>query len=385
MVERFNKPVMVTEASLPPFEEYVAELRGIWDTKWLTNQGALHEKFREQLKEFMQTEQVTLCVNGHLALDIAIKALQLSGEVITVPFTFVSTTHAIVMNNLTPVFCDIKADDYTIDEDKIEGLITPRTSAILAVHVYGNPCNIEKLEEIAKRHSLKLIFDAAHVFGVKYKGRSIGDYGDVSMFSFHATKVFNTIEGGALVYKNPALEPALNNLKNFGIAGPEDIVAVGLNAKMNEFQAAMGICNLRQLPFEIDARRNIVSLYRERLALVPGVHLVPEKNGVVPNYAYFPIFIDEKIYGRTRNELFSYLAEFNIFCRKYFYPLVVDCECYVERYGRDDVPVARRTAERILTIPLFGALGLDAAQNICDLIADFAMPNRICSKMAAGL
>lgn len=371
MAEKFIKPIAVTQAGLPPLEDFIAEIHIIWENRWLTNQGILHEKFREQLKQFLRAEQVTLCVNGHLALDIAIKALKLSGEVITTPFTFASTTHAVVMNNLTPVFCDIKLDDYTIDEEKIEGLITSETSAILAVHVYGNPCNVEKLEKIAQRHHLKLIFDAAHVFGVEYKGRPISDYGDISMFSFHATKVFNSIEGGALVYRDAALEPSLNNLKNFGITGPEDIVAIGLNAKMNEFQAAMGICNLPRLPQEIASRKKIVEIYRDRLALVPGIRMVVEKGALVPNYAYFPILIDENFYGKTRNELFDRLKDFNVHSRKYFYPLIPDCECYVEKYGKVDLPVARYVAERILTLPLYGGMGMSEAQNICDIITDF--------------
>lgn len=371
MAEKFIKPMAVTQASLPPLEDYISELNIVWENRWLTNQGVLHEKFRAQLKQFLKSDLVTLFVNGHLALDVAIKALKLSGEVITTPFTFASTTHAVVMNNLTPVFCDIKLNDYTIDEEKIEGLITPETSAILAVHVYGNPCNVEMLEIIARRHGLKLIFDAAHVFGVEYNGRPISEYGDISMFSFHATKVFNSIEGGALVYHDAALEQSLNDLKNFGIAGPEDVKAIGLNAKMNEFQAAMGICNLSRLPLELAARKKIVEIYRDRLARVPGIRLVVEKADVVPNYSYFPILVDEKIYGKSRNELFDQLAEFNVFSRKYFYPLVTDYECYAEKYGNVELPVARFVAERMLTIPLYGEMGLPAAQNICDIIAEF--------------
>jgi len=370
VAEKLVKPMAVTQASLPPFEDYIEQLKIVWENHWLTNQGVLHEKFRDQLKQFLKTEQVTLCVNGHLALDIAIKALKLSGEVITTPFSFASTTHAIVMNNLIPVFCDIKLDDYTIDEEKIEALITPETSAILAVHVYGNPCNVEKLCEIARRRGLKLIFDAAHVFGVEYNGRPISDYGDISMFSFHATKVFNSIEGGALVYRDAALESSLDNLKNFGITGPEDIVSIGLNAKMNEFQAAMGICNLPRLPQEIATRKKIVELYRDRLSLVPGIRMVTEKVGVVPNYAYFPILIDEKKCGITRDELLSRLADFNVFSRKYFYPLITDYECYVEKYGNADIPVSRYVSERILTIPLYGEMGLPAARNICDIVTE---------------
>jgi dTDP-4-amino-4,6-dideoxygalactose transaminase len=371
VAEKFIKPMAVTQASLPPLEDYISELNIVWENRWLTNQGVLHEKFRAQLKQFLKSDLVTLFVNGHLALDVAIKALKLSGEVITTPFTFASTTHAVVMNNLTPVFCDIKLNDYTIDEEKIEGLITPETSAILAVHVYGNPCNVEMLEIIARRHGLKLIFDAAHVFGVEYNGRPISEYGDISMFSFHATKVFNSIEGGALVYHDAALEQSLNDLKNFGIAGPEDVKAIGLNAKMNEFQAAMGICNLSRLPLELAARKKIVEIYRDRLARVPGIRLVVEKADVVPNYSYFPILVDEKIYGKSRNELFDQLAEFNVFSRKYFYPLVTDYECYAEKYGNVELPVARFVAERMLTIPLYGEMGLPAAQNICDIIAEF--------------
>lgn len=381
MVEKFLQPMAVTKASLPPFEDFISEIRIIWENHWLTNQGVLHEKFRNQLKRFFKTEQVTLCVNGHLALDIAIKALKLSGEVITTPFTFPSTTHAVVMNNLSPVFCDIKFDDYTIDEEKIEELITPKTSAILAVHVYGNPCNVERLEKIAHQHRLKLIFDAAHVFGVEYNGYPISHYGDISMFSFHATKIFNSIEGGALVYRDAALESSLNHLKNFGITGPEDIVAVGLNAKMNEFQAAMGICNLPRLPQEIASRKKIVEIYRHRLAQVPGIKMVVEKAGVVPNYAYFPILIDEQVYGRNRDELFNRLANFNVFSRKYFYPLIPDCECYAEKFGKVALPVARYVAERILTIPIYGEMSLSAAQNICDIIADF---NRVNVSVRSG-
>lgn len=371
MAEKFIKPIAVTQAILPPLEDYISELNTIWENHWLTNQGFLHEKFRKKLKSFFKSDNVTLCVNGHLALDIALKALKLKGEVITTPFTFASTAHAIVMNNLTPVFCDIKLDDYTIDENKIEELITPVTSAILAVHVYGNPCNVEKLEEIASKHNLKLIFDAAHVFGVEYKGRPISDFGDISMFSFHATKVFNSIEGGALVYRDVALERSLNDLKNFGIAGPENVTSIGLNAKMNEFQAAMGICNLPRFPLELASRKKIVDLYCDRLSVVPGIQIIVRKEGVVPNYSYFPILIDENVYGKSRNELFRRLDDFNVHSRKYFYPLVTDYECYAEKYDKVDLPVARYVAERILTIPLYGEMGLPAAQNICDIISEF--------------
>ncbi len=368
---RINKPILVTQSSLPDKKDFIAEISSIWDTKWLTNNGVVHEKFNQQLREFFESDNVTLFVNGHLALDVAIKALHLSGEVITTPFTFVSTTHAIVMNNLTPIFCDIKLDDYTIDEEQIETLITSNTSAILAVHVYGNPCNVTRLEEIAHKHHLKLIFDAAHVFGVRISDRPISDYGDVSMFSFHATKVFNSIEGGALVYKYAGLKKELDNLKNFGIASAEDIVAVGLNAKMNEFQAAMGICNLKIFDAEIAKRKVVVERYYEKLRNVAGIRILKYPENMKPVYSYFPILVDEKFYGRNRNELFDELLKHNVVSRKYFYPLTSDCQCYRDRYSFQDIPVARYVAERILTIPLYADLALENVDTICDIIAAF--------------
>jgi len=371
MGKKIQNPILVTQSSMPDKEDFLAEISSIWDTKWLTNNGAIHEKFNQQLRDFFKSPNVTLFVNGHLALDVAIKALHLTGEVITTPFTFVSTTHAIVMNNLTPVFCDIKLNDYTIDEEQIEKLITNKTSAILAVHVYGNPCNVTRLEAIAQKHNLKLIFDAAHVFGVKVNDRPISDYGDVSMFSFHATKVFHSIEGGALVYKYAGMKKELDNLKNFGIASAEDIVAVGLNAKMNEFQAAMGICNLKKFDDGVIKRKAVVERYYEKLADVAGIRIFKYPDNMTPVYSYFPILVDEKIYGATRNELHEELLRHNIVSRKYFYPLTSDCQCYKERYSFHDIPVARYVADRILTIPLYADLALENVDIICDIITKF--------------
>ncbi|MDF2636672.1 MAG: dTDP-4-amino-4,6-dideoxy-D-glucose transaminase [Pelosinus sp.] len=368
-LEKLSSPILVTRAVLPSYQSYIDKIKQIWDTHWLTNQGALHQEFQNQLKNFFDFEHVTLCVNGHLALDLAIKALRLQGEVITTPFTFVSTTHALTMNNLRPVFCDIKPTDYTIDEDKVEALITPETSAILAVHVYGFPCAAEKLERIARKHNLKLIFDAAHVFGVEYNGRSIANYGDVSMFSFHATKVFNSIEGGALVYGNPELEKTLDLFKNFGIANAEQITEIGLNAKMNEFQAAMGLCNLEGFEKEIINRSHLADIYYDRLKQIPGIVLPKPSDKITKaNFAYFPILVDESSYGITRDVLFEKLANYNIYARKYFYPLTCDCECYNGLYAGAELETARYTAQRILTLPIYGTLDPEIVIMICDII-----------------
>ena len=368
-LNKISSPILVTQAVLPSYQSYIDKIKQIWDTHWLTNQGALHQEFQKKLKCFFDSEHVTLCVNGHLALDLAIKVLRLKGEVITTPFTFVSTTHALTMNNLRPVFCDIKSTDYTIDEDKIEALITAETSAILAVHVYGFPCATEKLEYIAKKHNLKLIFDAAHVFGVEYNGRSIANYGDISMFSFHATKVFNTIEGGALVYGNPELEKPLDLFKNFGIANAEQITEIGLNAKMNEFQAAMGLCNLEDFEQQIKSRSRLSDIYCDRLKQIPGI-VLPEPSAKMTraNFAYYPILVDETIYGVTRDVLYDKLAENNIYARKYFYPLTCDCECYNGLFNGAELKTARYTSQRILTLPMYGALDPEIVTMICDII-----------------
>lgn len=368
-LNKLSSPILVTQAVLPSYQSYIDKIKQIWDTHWLTNQGALHQEFQNELKNFFDSDHVTLCVNGHLALDLAIKALRLKGEVITTPFTFVSTTHALTMNNLRPVFCDIKSTDYTIDEEKVEALITPETSAILAVHVYGFPCAVEKLESIAKRHNLRLIFDAAHVFGVEYNGRSIANYGDISMFSFHATKVFNSIEGGALVYGNPEMEKTLDLFKNFGIANAEQITEIGLNAKMNEFQAAMGLCNLEGFDSQINNRRRLADIYCDRLKQIPGI-VLPESSAKTTkaNFAYFPILVDETSYGITRDVLFDKLADYNVFARKYFYPLTCDSECYNGLYVGAELETARYTAQRILTLPIYGSLDSDIVTMICDII-----------------
>lgn len=363
-----NKEIMVTQSFLPPIEEYIDQLRGIWDNHWLTNNGMLHIKFENEVKEYLEVDNVTLYVNGHMALDVAIKALNLTGEVITTPFTFVSTTHAIVMNGLKPVFADIKEEDYTIDEISVEELITPETSAIVAVHVYGRPCNVIELEKIAKKYNLKLIFDAAHAFGTKIDGRSVASFGDISMFSFHATKVFHSIEGGALAYGDSTLSKKLKNLKNFGIEGPESVTEVGLNAKMNEFSAAMGICNLKYIESEIQKRKIIVDYYNSRLCKLKGIRVPSYPNNIKHNYSYYPILVDEKETGFTRNQLFDELKKNSIISRKYFYPLITEMECYKDKFKGYDLPVAGFVSERILALPIYGELDLRDVERICDII-----------------
>ncbi len=362
--------IMVTRSSMPSFEEYCEEIRKIWDSHWLTNMGVEHQTLQRELEAYLGCPHVTLYTNGHLALENAIAAMELpqGSEVVTTPFTFASTTHAIVRNGLTPVFCDVRADDYTIDTDKLEALITEKTSAIVPVHVYGNLCDVEKIRAIADRHGLKVIYDAAHAFAVKYKGVSAANFGDASMFSFHATKVFNTIEGGAVCFRDDALVDALNDRKNFGIRGPERVVFVGGNAKMSEFQAAMGICNLRHLEEEIAKRKAVVERYRAHLEGVPGLRLCAPQKDVEPNYAYFPVVFDG--FGRTRDEIFAALQAQGITARKYFYPLTNSFECYAgyPTAGAEKTPVAAYLADRVLTLPLYADLALEDVDRICDVI-----------------
>lgn len=360
--------ILVTRSSMPDYEEYIEEIKDIWDSHWLTNMGPKHKKFQAQLKDYLGVENIDLFTNGHMALELSLQAMKLQGEVITTPFTFASTTHAIVRNGLTPVFCDINPDDYTIDVTKIESLITDKTCAIMPVHVYGNVCNIEEIQKIADKYGLKVIYDAAHTFGVRYKGKGIGGFGNVSCFSFHATKVFNTIEGGAACFKDPEFGLDLYRLKNFGIRGPEVVDAVGANAKMNEFSAAMGICNLKHIEEEIGKRRKVVERYRANLENVDGIKLSPIQKDVVPNYAYFPVVFDEKVFGATRNEVFEKLAENDICARKYFYPLTNTFECFNGKFDVSITPVALHISNRVLTLPLYADLPLDDVDRICNII-----------------
>ncbi|MGN0620903.1 MAG: DegT/DnrJ/EryC1/StrS family aminotransferase [Porcipelethomonas sp.] len=360
--------ILVTRSSMPSYEEYCEEIKGLWESRWLTNMGIKHKQLQAELIEYLDVENIDLLTNGHMALELSMQALNLQGEVITTPFTFASTTHAIVRNGLEPVFCDINPLDYTIDASKIENLITDKTCAIVPVHVYGNICSIEEIERIAKKYGLKVIYDAAHTFGVKYKGRGIGSYGDVSCFSFHATKVFNSVEGGAVCFKDKRFGNDLYNLKNFGIRGPETVEAVGANAKMNEFCAAMGICNLRHINEEISKRKAVVERYRSHLEGVDGIQLSPVQENVEPNYAYFPVVFEEKVFGASRNEVFDALAKQGIGARKYFYPLTNTFECFHGKYDVSFTPVALHISKRVLTLPLYADLSMDDVDRICEII-----------------
>ena len=358
--------IQVTRSSMPEFEEYIEEIRELWDTHWLTNMGTKHKNLESQLLDYLNVPNITLFTNGHLALECIITALNLRGEVITTPFTFASTTHAIVRNGLKPVFCDINPYDYTIDVEKIESIITEKTSAIIPVHVYGNVCDVEAIDRIAKKHNLKVIYDAAHTFGLTVNGQGVGTFGDASMFSFHATKVFNTIEGGAVTYNDSTIKQVLNDLKNFGITGPETVEYVGGNAKMNEFQAAMGICNLRHVNGEIIKRKKVVERYIENLKDITGIQLSKKQVDVESNYAYFPVVFDG--YKMTRDEVFEKLKGNDIIARKYFYPLTNSFECYKDQYDVDETPVAKYIAERVLTLPLYADLALEDVDRICEII-----------------
>ena len=366
MLERIN----VTRSSLPPFEEYCAEIREIWDSHWLTNMGVKHQALEEALSRYLGCEYLALFTNGHLALETILAAFDLRGEIITTPFTFASTTHAIVRCGCRPVFCDIEPDNYTLDPNKLEALITDKTVAILPVHVYGNLCDVEAIGAVAKRHGLPVIYDAAHSFGVFKDGVSSANFGDAAMFSFHATKVFHSIEGGAVCCRDAETRQRLCDLKNFGIHGPEDVPFVGGNAKMNEFAAAMGICNLRHLEAEIAKRRLAAERYDAQLSGVPGLKLNRAQRGVQANYAYYPVVFDG--YKYSRDEVYDRLAAEDIIARKYFYPLTNSFACYAGKPGFDpaDTPVAAYMADRVLTLPLYADLSLADVDRICKIILE---------------
>lgn len=367
-----NKTINVTRSSMPGFEEYCEEIRALWDSRWLTNMGAKHRQLQAKLEEKMKVPHVTLFTNGHIALETVLEAMAFpqGSEVITTPFTFASTTHAIVRNGLTPVFCDVDPDFYCMDPAKIEPLITEKTVAIVPVHVYGNMCDDAAIRAIAKKHGLKVIYDAAHAFGASLNGVDAGALGDASMFSFHATKVFNTIEGGAVCFHDDALVSKLDDLKNFGLHGPEECLYAAGNGKMSEFQAAMGLCNLRHLDGEIQKRGTAVKRYRERLTGVKGIRLCPVQENVSPNYAYFPVVFDG--YCWDRDQVFEKLKAEGIIARKYFYPLTNDFACYqgMPTAGAEKTPVAQYLAQRVLTLPLYADLTEDDVDRICNIILE---------------
>ena len=355
---------------MPTYEEYIEAIKPLWDTHWLTNMGIYHQQLESELKGYLGVPELSLMVNGHMALELAIQSFDFpeGAEVITTPFTFISTTHAIVRNHLKPVFCDVKLEDGTIDETKIEDLITEHTVAIVPVHVYGNVCNVEEIQRIADKYSLKVIYDAAHAFGVKYKGRGIGCYGDASVFSFHATKVFNTIEGGAVAFSDHKIYEKLYNLKNFGIRGEELVTDVGANAKMNEFCAIMGLCNLKHIDEVLNHREKRYYYYKSYLENVKGIRFLEEREGVTRNFSYFPIILEDD-YKMSRDELYNVLKENNIYTRKYFYPITADQACFRNRYRNMILKNARDLSERVLTIPFYEKIEYDVIEKILSNIS----------------
>lgn len=375
--------ILVTRSSMPSFEEYCDEIAPLWKSHWLTNMGVEHGKLEAALKERLSVDNLALFTNGHNALECILEAMKLpaGGEVITTPFTFASTTHAIVRKGLTPVFADVTPGSLTLDPEAIERLITPRTCAIVPVHVYGNLCDVDSIQRIADIHGLKVIYDAAHAFGVERrcpdgKWRSAAAFGDAAMFSFHATKVFNTIEGGCVCFRDETLYPLLNQWKNFGIIGPEDVEYVGGNAKMNEFCAAMGVCNLRHLDEEIAKRRKVAERYWECLDDVPGVTVFRPGDDVHYNYAYLPVLFEPEVFGATRDDVFDSLDDAGVGARKYFYPLVSDYACYRSVYSSDRTPVAKEASDRVLTLPMYADLSLDDVDRICDVVISAGRDSR---------
>ncbi len=360
--------IFVTKPSIPTIEEYVNEISDIWDSRILTNSGEKHKEFSKRLAEYIGAYNVELFTNGHMALEISLQALGIKGEVITTPFTFASTTHAIVRQGLTPVFCDIREDDYTIDADKIEALITENTGAIMPVHVYGNLCDFEKIQKIADKYNLKVIYDAAHAFGERIDGEGVCNFGDVSCFSFHATKVFNSIEGGAVCFKDEALREKFASIKNFGLADQVNVVEIGTNAKMNEFCAAMGLCNLRHADENIEKRFVAETRYRELLDGIKGIKLRPLDERVTQNHSYFPIIVERKEYGMSRDELMLKLADKNIFARKYFFPLTSQFDCYKSRFNSAETPIAKHISESVLCLPMYAELSTKEVDRICEVI-----------------
>lgn len=360
------KRLFVTKPSMPDYEEYCQEIKALWDTRILTNMASKHNELEQKLADYLKVGGVSLFTNGHLALEHAISSLNLTGEIITTPFTFVSTTNAIVRNGLKPVFCDIDLEDYTIDVKKIEELITPKTSAIIPVHVYGTVCNVYEIEKLAKKYNLKVIYDAAHAFGESIDGQGVGAFGDLSIFSFHATKVYNTVEGGCIAYNgNEKIKQDLIYWKDFGISDSEHVIFKSGNAKMDELRAAMGICNLRHVDEEISKRKRVYDLYKSYLDKINGLKIRKIQDNVISNYAYFPILLDG--YKYTRDQLCNKLADNGIYSRKYFYPLTSNFEALKE-FDTTKTPIAEYVSDRILCLPMYADLTDEDIAYICESI-----------------
>ncbi|MBO7104870.1 DegT/DnrJ/EryC1/StrS aminotransferase family protein [uncultured Fibrobacter sp.] len=367
-----DKSITVTSPLLPSLDDFIPMLKDIWDRKWLTNNGHYHKELEKALAEYLGVEYISLFTNGTLPLITALQAMRITGEVITTPYSFVATTHSIWWNGLKPVFVDVDEKTGNIDPEKIEAAITPHTTAIMPVHVYGTPCNTARIQEIADIYGLKVIYDAAHAFGVRVNGESILKQGDMSTLSFHATKVYNTVEGGALICHDAATKKRIDYLKNFGFAGETTVVAPGINSKMDEIRAAYGLLNLKQVDDAIAKRKATAERYRAALKDVPGIRMLKDLEGVRHNYAYFPIFVDEKEYGMSRDTLYATLQEHDIYGRRYFYPLISTFSAYkgLESARPDNLPVAHKLADQVLCLPMFAGLDSESTDRIIDIVVN---------------
>ena len=367
-----NPKITVTSPLLPPLEEFIPYLQDIWERKWLTNNGHYHQELEKALCEYLGVEYLSLFTNGTLPLITALQALRITGEVITTPYSFVATTHAIWWNGLEPVFVDVDPKTGNLDPNKIEEAITPRTTAIMPVHVYGNPCDTKNIQEIADRYGLTVIYDAAHAFNVKVNGSSILNSGEMSTLSFHATKTFNTIEGGALICRNERTKQRVDYLKNFGFAGETTVVAPGINSKMDEVRAAYGLCNLRHIDNAISSRKKIAEVYRKELSHVHGISFLDEQNNTTYNYSYFPIFINEAEYGLSRDGLYEKMKSLNIFGRRYFYPLISSFAMYrgLPSANPQNLPIATKMANEVICLPIHSELDIESAEQVVNLIQE---------------
>jgi len=365
-----NKNIYVTQPSMPPLEEFIPYLEDIWKSKHLTNDGPFHQQLERELAEFLGVKYISLFANGTLAIMNALQVLRITGEVITTPYSFVATTHSLWWNKIKPVFADIESEYCNLCPEKIEAAITPQTTAILPVHVYGNPCEVDKIQKIADTYGLKLIYDAAHAFGVKQKGQSVLNCGDLSILSFHATKVFNTFEGGAIICHDEKTKKRIDYLKNFGFAGEITVIAPGINAKMNEVQAAFGLLQLKHFAKNTQLRREKVETYKKLLKNIQGITFLEHAKNVDYNYAFFPIFINEKEYGKSRDELYDLLKSNNICGRRYFYPLISEFSTYknLDSAKRENLPTANRIANEVICLPLYSELDVNSIVQICSII-----------------
>jgi len=370
MKSSIQKPVYVTRPDLPPLEEFTEYLRQIWDSKILTNNGPIHKQFEKALADYLGVEYLSVFANGTLALVTALQALRITGEVITTPFSFVATTHALWWNNIKPVFADVEPEYFTLDPGRIESAITPQTTAIMPVHVYGNPCKTEAIQKIADTYGLKVIYDAAHAFGVRVNGNSILNSGDLSILSFHATKTFNTIEGGAIICHDEQTKNRIDLLKNFGFVDETIVIEPGINAKMNEIQAAYGMLQLKYIDSNIKRRKAVADEYRIRLRGVEGLRIFEDIAGVKHSYSYFPVLFDKSLFGRSREDIYMMLRKNNIFSRRYFYPLISSFPTYsgLPSARPGNLQVAANAAEKVLCLPIYSEMEPEIIGQICDLI-----------------